>query len=83
MDGLIYGCTDPAGTEYELPHSWNEMRLNPGKWGTGWSAFFGYANGENRQSLKKQVRPNEMADVEETGYYDGLIKQMRRAWYLF
>jgi len=63
VDGLLYGYTDPVGTEYELPHSWDEMLLNPGKWGTGWNAFFGYADGENRQSMNKQVKPYEMADV--------------------
>lgn len=75
VDGLLYGYTDPPGTEYELPNSWNEMLLNPGKWGTGWNAFFGYAGGENRQSMNKLVRPYEMADVEDTGYPDGLIAE--------
>ncbi len=75
VDGLLYGYTDPVGTEYELPHSWNEMFLNPGKWGTGWNAFFGYADGENRQSRKAQVKPYEMADVPDTGYPDGLIAE--------
>jgi arylsulfatase A-like enzyme len=75
VDGLLYGYTDPVGTEYELPHSWDEMLLNPGKWGTGWNAFFGYADGENRQSMDQQVKPYEMADVEDTGYPDGLITE--------
>ena len=75
VDGLLYGYTDPVGTEYELPHSWDEMLLNPGKWGTGWNAFFGYADGENRQSMNRQVKPYEMADVPDTGYPDGLIAE--------
>ena len=75
VDGLLYGYTDPVGTEYELPHSWDEMLLNPGKWGTGWNAFFGYADGENRQSMNRQVKPYEMADVSDTGYPDGLITE--------
>jgi arylsulfatase A-like enzyme len=75
VDGLLYGYTDPVGTEYELPHSWDEMLLNPGKWGTGWNAFFGYADGENRQSMNRQVKPYEMADVPDTGYPDGLITE--------
>lgn len=74
-EGLLYGYTDSIGTEYELPHSWDEMLLNPGKWGTGWNAFFGYADGENRQSMNKQVKPYEMADVSDTGYPDGLITE--------
>jgi len=75
VDGLLYGYTDPVGTEYELPYSWDEMLLNPGKWGTGWNAFFGYADGENRQSRNKQVKPYEMADVPDNGYPDGLIAE--------
>lgn len=74
-DGLLYGYTEPVGENRELPFSWNEMLLNPGKWGTGWNAFFGYADGENRQSLNKQVKPYEMADVPDTGYPDGLIAE--------
>ena len=35
--------------------------------------FFCYANGENRQSLKGQVKPYEEADVSDEGYPDGLI----------
>jgi arylsulfatase A-like enzyme len=72
VDGLLYGYTDPVGTEYELPHSWDEMLFDPGTWGTGWNAFFGYASGENRQSMNRQVRPYENAPVGDTGYPDGL-----------
>ncbi len=75
-EGLLYGYTDTIGTEYELPHSWDEMLFNPGKWGTGWNAFFGYADGENRQSLNRQVKPYEMADVPDTGYPDGLSAEL-------
>ena len=71
-DGLLYGYTDPLGTERELPHSWDELVFNPGKWGTGWNAFFGYASGENRQSLNRQVKPYEMGNVDDLGYPDGL-----------
>lgn len=76
VDGLLYGYTDSVGTEYELPHSWDEMLFDPGKWGTGWNAFFGYADGENRQSLNRQVKPWEAAPVEDTGYPDGLTTQL-------
>jgi arylsulfatase A-like enzyme len=71
-DGLVYGYNDTVSKTYELPHSWDEMLFNPGKWETGWNAFFGYANGENRQSLNKQVKPYESADVSDTSYPDGL-----------
>jgi hypothetical protein len=30
-------------------------------------------DGENRQSMNNQVKPYEMADVEDDGYPDGLI----------
>lgn len=76
VDGLLYGYTDPVGTEYELPHSWNEMLFNPGKWGTGWNAFFGYADGTNRQSMNRQVKPYEMGNVDDTGYPDGLTAEL-------
>src|SRR5690606_31451603 len=43
-----------------------------GKWQTGWNAFFGYADGTDRQSRQKQVKPYEKADVSDDGYPDGL-----------
>lgn len=76
VDGLLYGYTDPVGSEYELPHSWDEMLLDAGKWGTGWDAFFGYADGTNRQSRNKQVKPYECADVPDEGYPDGLTANL-------
>lgn len=48
----------------------------PGKWGNGWNAFFGYADGSNRQSRKKQVKPYECADVADEGYPDGLTANL-------
>ncbi|KKM25207.1 hypothetical protein LCGC14_1597330, partial [marine sediment metagenome] len=54
------------------PYSWNELLFDSGKWKTGWNAFFGYANGENRQSLDKQVKPYEAGAVDDQGYPDGL-----------
>lgn len=74
-DGLLYGYNDSVGSAYELPYSWDEMVFDHGKWGTGWNAFFGYADGENRQSRNKQVFPYEMADVPDNGYPDGLIAE--------
>jgi arylsulfatase A-like enzyme len=76
VDGLLYGYTEQVGTEYELPHSWDEMLFNPGKWETGWNAFFGYANGENRQNLDRKVKPYEKSDVFDTGYPDGLTTEL-------
>ena len=71
-DGLVYGYEDPPSDQLELPYSWDEMLLDAGKWGNGWNAFFGYADGSNRQGRKKQVFPYEFADVDEAGYPDGL-----------
>jgi arylsulfatase A-like enzyme len=76
VDGLLYGYTDSVGTDYELPNSWNEMLFNPGKWGTGWNAFFGYADGSNRQGMNRQVKPYEMAEVDDAGYPDGLTAEL-------
>lgn len=71
-DGYIYGYLQPKGKDLELPDSWDEMLLDPGKWGTGWNAFFGYADSSNRNDLQKNVKPYESADVDDTGYPDGL-----------
>lgn len=76
VDGLLYGYSDPVGTQRELPHSWDELEFNAGKWGTGWNAFFGYADGSNRQSRNKQVKPYEEGDVSDNGYPDGLTADL-------
>ncbi len=70
-DGLVYGYEEKPSTKRELPYSWDELIFDNGKWKTGWNAFFGYANGENRQSLKKQVKPYEAGEVNDEGYPDG------------
>ncbi len=75
-DGLLYGYSEPTSDVYELPYSWDELLFDSGKWGTGWNAFFGYADGENRQSMNHQVKPYEMADVDDLGYPDGLITEL-------
>lgn len=75
-DGLVYGYTEKPSNKRELPHSWDEFAFDSGKWGTGWNAFFGYANGENRQSMEKQVKPYEAGNVGDDGYPDGLTAQL-------
>ncbi len=75
-DGLVYGYEEEPSNIRELPHSWDELLFDPGKWKNGWNAFFGYANGENRQSLKKQVKPYEAGDVDDEGYPDGLTTKL-------
>lgn len=75
-DGHIYGYLEPQGKALELPRSWDEMLFDPGKWGTGWNAFFGYADGSNRNDLQKQVKPYEHAEVSDEGYPDGLTANL-------
>jgi arylsulfatase A-like enzyme len=75
-DGHIYKYLQPKGKEMELPNSWNEMLFDPGKWGTGWNAFFGYANGTNRNQLKGEAKPYEKEDVNDESYPDGLTANL-------
>ncbi len=75
-DGYIYKYLEPKGTERELPKSWDEMLLDPGKWGTGWNAFFGYSNGTNRNELKGAVKPYEDAGTDDESYVDGLTAKL-------
>jgi arylsulfatase A-like enzyme len=72
-DGKIYGYEEEAGQELELPRSWDEMYLNAEKWGTGWNAFFGYADGSDRNTLNNQVRPYERGLGSDSLYADGWI----------
>ena len=72
-DGHVYGYTDSVSNIMELPYSWDEMVLNTDKWGTGHNAFFGYADGSNRNTLNGMVKPYESATVNDEGYPDGLI----------
>jgi arylsulfatase A-like enzyme len=71
-DGYVYKYLDPVSERRELPNSWDDLFFNPGKWKTGWNAFFGYADGTNRNALKGEVKPYEAADVTDEGYPDGL-----------
>ncbi len=75
-DGLVYGYTEEPSDKRELPNSWDELVFDSGKWGTGWNSFFGYSNGENRQSLKKMVKPYEAGNVNDDGYVDGLTANL-------
>lgn len=71
-DGYVYGYNDPKSDVLEMPHSWNEMLFCSSMWGTGWHAYFGYADGTSRQSRKNMVKPYECASVDDNGYVDGL-----------
>jgi len=75
-DGLIYEKTDASAPVMELPNSWDEFHYNPGNWGKGDDAILGYAGGENRQSLFRQVPPYERGEVDDVGYPDGLMANL-------
>ncbi|GAB3250940.1 sulfatase [Larkinella harenae] len=75
-DGYIYAYREAKSDQLELPHSWDEMLFDPGKWGTGWNAFFAYSDGSNRQSRKGQVKPYEGDEVDDEGYPDGLTAKL-------
>ncbi len=74
-DGFLY---DDAGTAWkqELPHSWNEVLFDPGKWVTGQHINLAFINGKTRISMDGQARPYEMADVDDSGYPDGLSARL-------
>ena len=75
-DGYVYGYLDPPSDQLELPYSWDEMLLDDEKWGSGHNAFFGYADGTNRHTHDKNVKPYEMADVPDDAYPDGLTANL-------
>ncbi|MCC5930095.1 MAG: sulfatase [Cyclobacteriaceae bacterium] len=75
-DGLLYGMDESVSNVRELPYSWDELSFDSGIWGTGWNAFFGYADGSNRTTEKNRVKPYEKANVEDNGYPDGLISTL-------
>ena len=76
VDGYVYPYTAPRSNELELPNSWDEMLMDPGKWKTGWNAFFAYADGSNRQSRKGDVKPYEAGKGGDDTYPDGLTANL-------
>ncbi|MBN7799225.1 sulfatase [Algoriphagus aestuariicola] len=75
-DGYVYDYLEPKSDQIELPGSWDEMLFDSGKWGTAHNAFFGYADGSNRNTLKGQVKPYESADVADEDYPDALTANL-------
>ena len=75
-DGYVYRYQDSVSTRKELPNSWDELLYNAGRWKTGWNAFFGYADGSDRNHRNGAVMPFEAADVPDEGYPDGLLSAM-------
>ncbi|MFV0605483.1 MAG: sulfatase [Niabella sp.] len=75
-DGRVYAYDQPVSNNRELPNSWDELLFNAGKWGTGWNAFFGYANGDNRVGQHSEVKPYESANINDEGLPDGLTASL-------
>ena len=76
VDGYVYPYNASKSNKLELPYSWDEMLFDPGKWQTGWNAFFGYSDASNRNSKQNQVKPYEIDDVADEGYPDGLTANL-------
>ena len=75
-DGYIYEYEEPKSNLLELPHSWDEVVFDHGQWGTGWNAFFGFANGSDKFGMESQVKPYECGDTDDDGYVDGLTANL-------
>jgi len=75
-DGYVYGYTSQKSDRPELPGAWDEMLLNPGRWQTGWNAFFAYADGTSRQGRQGMVKPCEAGEGGDTAYPDGLTANL-------
>ena len=73
VDGKVFSYEGDGDGDWEMPRSWDYIWGPVGKWRTAWNAFFGYADGSNRNTLQKQVLPYEAASVPDTAYPDGLI----------
>ncbi len=74
-DSRVYSYAGEGDGRAEMPSSWDEASGPVGKWGTAWNAFFGYADGSNRNQERGQLPAFEMADVPDTSYADGLIAE--------
>lgn len=74
-DGRLYSYAGEGTGEREMPFSWDEVEGPIGKWGTAWNAFFGYADGSNRNEARGEKPAFESADVPDSGYPDGLTTE--------
>ena len=74
-DGRIYSYSGEGDGRLEMPFSWDEVWGPVGKWGTAWNAFFGYADGSNRNDAQGATPAFEHADVPDDGYPDGLTAE--------
>ncbi len=71
-DGRLYTYEGEGNGALEMPFSWDEVWGPTGKWNTGWNAFFGYADGSNRNLARGAFPAFEAAAVPDTSYPDGL-----------
>ncbi len=72
-DGRVYTYQGEGDGRPEMPFSWDESTGPADKWGTAWNAFFGYADGSNRNQARGVAPAFESADVSDSDYPDGLI----------
>lgn len=74
-DGRVYTYEGEGDGALEMPLSWDKVWGPVGKWGTAWNAFFGYADGSNRNMQRGAYPAFEFAAVPDTAYPDGLIAE--------
>ncbi|MGL5683018.1 MAG: sulfatase [Marinifilaceae bacterium] len=72
-DGYCYANDKRMVNKHELPNSWDSLYYNDANFRHGEAAFFGYADGTDRNALGKRVAPYECADVADSAYADGNI----------
>lgn len=75
VDGKIYTYAGEGDGRPEMPNSWDYEWGPVGKWGTAWNAFFGYADGSNRNSKNKKGAPTEFVAEKDEDLPDGLIAE--------
>lgn len=74
-DGRLYTYLGEGDGALEMPFSWDETWGPVGKWRTAWNAFFGYADGSNRNMERGGYPAYESAAVADTAYPDGVIAE--------
>lgn len=74
-DGRVFTYAGEGDGRLEMPFSWDHVQGPVDRWGTAWNAFFGYADGSNRNQERAEKPPFEAADVPDDGYPDGLIAE--------
>lgn len=78
-DGRLYTYGGEGDGALEMPFSWDETWGPVGKWGTAWNAFFGYADGSNRNMERGAYPAYESAAVADSALPDGLIAEQAMA----